>query len=110
MKISKSHKERGIKPKMNKEIATRISASKKGILFSDNHKENLSLNHADFKGTKNPCAKIIEIYSITNELMFTCMANFSSICKDNKLPSALFRKSYMSNKRIEKYDNMSKTP
>ena len=36
---------------------TKMRISHLGKIFSDDHKKNLSKNHADFKGEKSPCYK-----------------------------------------------------
>jgi group I intron endonuclease len=40
--------------KMKKIIGTKVSMAKKGVKFSEKHKSNISKNHADVSGEKNP--------------------------------------------------------
>ena len=56
---------------LSEETRKKISESHKGKTFSDEHKENLSKNHYDCNGTKNPSAILYNIYD-ENDIFVDC--------------------------------------
>jgi hypothetical protein len=59
---------------------------------TDETKKKMSENHADVSGKNNPAAKCILILDKDNNLKYECLGNFKKVCKDNKLPYAMFLK------------------
>jgi len=57
------------------------------------------LHSNNWLGTKNPNALKILIYNNEDQLMFTCLGNFSEICYDNNLPYRNLLESYQNNSK-----------
>ena len=93
----------------SEETKLKMSNSRKGIIFTDEHKLNLSKANLGKKlsketrlkmsnsrkniGLKN-CSKLIEIYDNNDILRYSCNGSFEKTCKDFNLPFNALKSSY----------------
>ena len=93
---SKQHKD---KDRIYKNAGNKQKLTKTNPLINAKIRASIKegCKNRDTSSSKNPNAKIINIYDNNNNLIYKCHGNFKQICNDNKMPYGSMRKTYINN-------------